>query len=111
MLEVLQEQGDDVMDKNRFDELMAEATVDCYDEEEAFWGMFYTLDDKLAFPLSAQALGETITVLGLDGSYSGLRAGITVRVRKKEASYEQSCTVDRTQGEAHDLLRLLQHPG
>ena len=75
------------MDKNRFNELMAEATVDCYDEEEAFWSMFYTLDDKLTFPLSAQALGETITVLGLDGSYSGLRAGITARVRKGEQEY------------------------
>jgi hypothetical protein len=27
--------------------LLEEATVDCYDEEERFWGIFCTLEERL----------------------------------------------------------------
>jgi len=75
------------MDKARLEELLEEAMVDCYDEEEMFWGVFYTLDDNLSYPLQAQALGEPVTLVGLDGSRSGLRRGVMARVRKGDREY------------------------
>ena len=62
--------------------LIEEAMVDCYGEDEQFWGLFYTLDEQLCFPLQAMVLGEAVTVVGLDGERSGLRRGIIARVRK-----------------------------
>ena len=56
--------------------------VDCYGEDEQFWGLFYTLEEQLRFPLQAMVLGEAVTVVGLDGERSGLRRGIIARVRK-----------------------------
>ncbi len=66
--------------------------VDCYDDEEAFWGVFSSLDDSLGFPLSAHALGEAVTVTSLDGSKSGLRRGVMAQVRKGQRFYTLSLT-------------------
>lgn len=55
------------MDKQaRLEALLEEAMVDCYGENAQFWGVFYTLEERLAFPLQARALGEAVTVVGLD---------------------------------------------
>ena len=35
------------MDKARLQVLLAKATVDCYSDEEGFWGVFYTLESNL----------------------------------------------------------------
>ena len=75
------------MDKARLETLLEEATVDCYDEEEAFWGVFYTLEGSLSFPLQARVLGETVTLVGLDDHRSGLRRGVMARVRKGDREY------------------------
>jgi len=37
--------------EERLRELVAEATIDCYDEEEQFWGMLTALGDELDFPI------------------------------------------------------------
>jgi len=73
--------------KAKLEALLEEATVDCYDEEEQFWGVFYTLEERLAFPLQARALGEAVTVVRLDDRCSGLRRGVMARVRKADQEY------------------------
>jgi len=75
------------MDKTRLEALLEEATVDCYNDDEAFWGMFYTLEEKISFPLQARVLGETVSLVGLDDHRSGLRRGIMARVRKGDQEY------------------------
>lgn len=76
------------MDEQRLQQLLEEATVDCYDEYEEFIGVLYTLDERLDFPLRAQVLGETVEVLGLDDQRSSLRCGIIARVRKEGEEYQ-----------------------
>ena len=75
------------MDKARLEALLEEATVDCYNEEEQFWGVLYTLDSRLSFPLQARVLGETVTLVGLNDGRSGLRRGVMARVRKGDQEY------------------------
>jgi hypothetical protein len=75
------------VDEKRLQELLEEATVDCYDEEEEFSGVLCTLDDRLRFPLQARALGEVVEVIGLDGGRSDLKRGIVARVRKADQEY------------------------
>lgn len=68
----------------RLERLLAEATVDCYDEEEEFAGVLCTLDDHLKFPLQAKVLGQIVEVTGLDERRSDLRRGILAIVRQGE---------------------------
>ena len=75
------------MDKARLEALLEEATVDCYGEDEQFWGVFCTLEDRLSFPLQARILDQTVTLVGLDGDRSGLRRGVMARVRKRDQEY------------------------
>jgi hypothetical protein len=75
------------MDKTRLEALLAEAVVDCYDEEEEFVGVLTALGDQLNFPLLARALGDDVTVIGLNDSRSDLRRGIVARVRKAGREY------------------------
>lgn len=76
------------MDEERIRDLLWEATVDCHDEEERFWGIFHTLaEEGLALPLQARALGELVKVVDLDGARSSLHRGIVALVRKGEREY------------------------
>ena len=74
------------MNRERLEALIEEATIDCYDEYEAFSGMEATLTDELAFPLKAIALGDPVTVTGIDQKSSPER-GLMVTVAKAGTSY------------------------
>jgi hypothetical protein len=78
------------MDEKRLQELLEQATVDCYDEEEEFSGVLCTLEDNLNFPLQAEAMGEPIEVIGLDDRRSSLRKGIAAKVCKGGREYSIS---------------------
>jgi hypothetical protein len=54
------------MDEKRPEELLDQATVDCYDEEEEFGGVLYSLQDNIKFPQIATVLGEQVEVLDID---------------------------------------------
>ncbi len=75
------------MDENRLEELLEQATVDCYNEDEEFSGVLCTLEETLLFPLQAEALGEVVEVVGLDDQRSSLGRGIVARVRKGGREY------------------------
>ncbi len=50
----------------RLDELVEEATVDCYNESEQVSGFFCMLEDQLAIPFTTKLLGEEIIVEKID---------------------------------------------
>ena len=74
------------MDDKRLQELLDQAIVDCYDEEEEFSGVLCTLEDNLSFPLQAETMGEQVEVIGLDDRRSSLRKGIVARIARAAAS-------------------------
>jgi len=69
------------------DEMLSEAMVDCYDDEEAFMGVLYTLSDNLSFPFKAKALGDTVEVIGIDDNKSSQGKGIIAIVQKQGKKY------------------------
>jgi len=76
------------MDKERIRDLFQDATADCHDEDEQFWGLFYTLAEQgLNFPLRAKVLGDVVDLVDLNGERSGLRRGIAALVRKGDKEY------------------------
>ncbi len=76
--------------EERLKELIAEATVDCYGEEEEYWGIWTMLEDELDYPLSATLIGEKVKLIGLDSAASSSHRGIVARVRRKGQTYRVS---------------------
>ena len=75
------------MSEDRYRELLEQATIDAYGEEEQFMSILYTLDEQLDFPLQAEILGDQVELLGLDDHASSPRRGIVARVRKGGVEY------------------------
>jgi hypothetical protein len=75
------------VDPERLEELLAEATVDCYGEQEEFIGLLTALSEGIGFPSRARALGDLVEVLDLDDEASSLRKGILAVVRKRGREY------------------------
>jgi hypothetical protein len=57
-------QAYDAEQKAQWEARIDEATVDCYDESEAFVGMLATLEDRLEFPFQAKMLGKRLKSSG-----------------------------------------------
>ncbi|PIY80454.1 MAG: hypothetical protein COY80_02875 [Candidatus Pacebacteria bacterium CG_4_10_14_0_8_um_filter_42_14] len=53
-------------DSNLLDQLIEEATVDCYDEEECRIGFFTMFEDNLQMPFAATIGGRKISVIKID---------------------------------------------
>lgn len=52
--------------KRRIKELIADATVDCYNESEARVGFLTMIQDRLALPFTTTLLGESVEVVAVD---------------------------------------------
>jgi len=66
------------------DALIAQATVDCYNEDEELTGFAVMIDDNLALPFETTILGVTVTVRKIDQTGSGIVA-ICVRGKHRQA--------------------------
>lgn len=66
------------------DELVAQATVDCYNEDEELAGLAVMLEDNLAVPFETTVLGVPVTVRKIDQTESGIVA-ICVRGKHRQA--------------------------
>lgn len=87
-----------MVSEERLQELLDEAIVDCYDEEEEFMGVLITVDENVNWPLPAQLTGMPVEVLGLSESASSIRRGIVACIRRGGKEYTASLT-DLTFGE------------
>jgi hypothetical protein len=52
--------------QKELDALIAEATVDCYNDSECIAGFYTVLVDNLAVPFQTMVLGVDVTVTGID---------------------------------------------
>ncbi len=55
-----------MLSRTEIDALVAEATVDCYDECEQVTGLYTMIVDNLATPFSTTVLGVEVTVEDID---------------------------------------------
>ena len=67
--------------------MIEEATVDCYDEHEAFMGVVYYLSDKMSFPFRAKWLGDMVEVIGIDDEESGYENEVIAQILTEEDEY------------------------
>ena len=64
--------------------LVAEAVVDCYDDDEKLNGLFTMIQDNLAVPFTTELLGVMVTVQELDLRAYGI-AAICYRGQARQA--------------------------
>jgi hypothetical protein len=70
-------------DTAHLDKLIAEATVDCYNESEAITGIFTMLEENLALPFAAKLLGVEVTVERIDLNDAGEIVAVWRRGRER----------------------------
>jgi hypothetical protein len=51
---------------HELDEMIEQATVDCYNEAEQATGRFTMIEEHLSLPFQTTVLGMTVTVAGID---------------------------------------------
>ena len=61
------------------DALIAEATVDCYNESECVTGFYTMLEEHLTVPFQTVVLGVDVTVTGLDLTEDGHITAVCTR--------------------------------
>ena len=66
------------------DALIAQATVDCYNEDEELAGFAAMIEDNLAVPFETTVLGVTVTVRKISQTGSGIVA-ICVHGKHRQA--------------------------
>jgi len=58
----------------QLDELIEEATIDAYDEEEQATGFYTMIDDNLALPFRTRMLGIEVSVVAVEMDDDGIKA-------------------------------------
>jgi len=66
------------------DRLIAEATVDCYNESEEITGIFTMLEEELAVPFMTKLLGVEVTVERVDLNDAGEIVAVCRRGREHQ---------------------------
>jgi len=66
------------------DALIAEATVDCYNESECITGFYTMLEDNIAVPFQTVVLGVDVTVTGVDLTEDGQITAVCTRGKAKQ---------------------------
>lgn len=64
--------------------LIAQATVDCYNESEQVTGLFTMIEDNLAVPFSTQVLGVTVEVETVDLTADDQIVAVCSRGRQRQ---------------------------
>lgn len=69
----------------RLDELIAEATVDCYNDSEELTGIYTMIEDNLVLPFATTILGVEVTVERIDLNEADEIVAICRRGREKQS--------------------------
>ncbi len=68
----------------QLDELIEEATVDCYDEQEQASGFFAVIEDNLGLPFATRILGIDASVTALEMDNDGRIKAVCERSREQQ---------------------------
>jgi hypothetical protein len=68
----------------RLDALVAEATVDCYDDSECVSGIHTKIEDHLAVPFPTVVLGVDVTVVGVHLAVGDQISALCARGRARQ---------------------------
>jgi hypothetical protein len=70
--------------KDRLEEMIEEATVDCYNDSEQITGWFTLIEENLALPFETTILGVQVTVKRIDLTQSDQIVAVCARGRDRQ---------------------------
>jgi uncharacterized protein (UPF0262 family) len=73
------------LSRKRLDELVEQATVDCYNEEEQLTGLFTMIEENLLLPFETSVLGVKVTVARIDLTETNEIVAVCARGRDRQA--------------------------
>ncbi|MFI1578832.1 hypothetical protein [Embleya sp. NPDC020630] len=71
-------------DRDTLEAMVAEATIDCYNDDEQLTGLFTMLEEHLAVPFATAALGVPVVVKKVDLSVDGSIVAVCVAGRHRQ---------------------------
>lgn len=71
-------------DAARLRELIEEATVDCYNQDEAHEGFLVSIEDNIVCPFQAKVIGEQVEVVELRRAALGFSVDAVCRYKGKD---------------------------
>lgn len=71
--------------KAELDALVADATVDCYDEDEQASGLYNMIEDNLALPFQTRVLGVDVTVENIELKTDSRIVAVCARGKTRQA--------------------------
>ncbi len=86
------------------DRMIGEATVDCYDEHEAFAGVVSYLSDEMSFPFKAKWLGDVVEVIGIDSEESGYENEVMAQILTDDDEY--TISLDELESMPDDTVNI-----
>ncbi len=72
-------------DPERLDELIEEAAIDCYKEDEQHSGLLTMIGDEVVFPFEAKVMGDVVRITGMKWPDHGY--GLQFTCEKNGATY------------------------
>jgi hypothetical protein len=72
------------LSKARLDELVEEATVDCYNESEQATGLYTMIEDHLQLPFETEVLGMPVSVIAVDITEDDVIVAVCQRGGRKQ---------------------------
>jgi hypothetical protein len=88
-------------DGERLRELIEEATVDCYGEDEQLMGLVTMVEENVVCPFRAKVIGEEVEVTALEAPAEGIGLNAVCRHKGKEYRIDVSSlewTPERPEG-------------
>ncbi len=67
-----------------WDDLIARATVDCYNDSECVTGFYTMLEEQLELPFQTSVLGVAVTVVGVDLTNDDQIVAVCVRGQSRQ---------------------------
>ena len=67
-----------------WDDLIAQATVDCYNDSECVTGFYTMLEEQLELPFQTSVLGVAVTVVGIDSTNDDQIVAVCVRGQSRQ---------------------------
>ena len=97
------------LDPKRLEELIEEATVDCYDEYEQATGLFTMIEDNLRLPFTTRVLGVEVAVVAVDQDDDGDVAALCERDGARQRIGLADLPLPSPPPEGHEWIAAWRH--
>lgn len=95
--------------RSKIEALIADATVDCHDMEEAAMGFASAIDENLAVPFETEILGVTVRVEEVQETDAGRLVAVCTRERRRQRIPLEDLPLPSPPPQGHEWIAAYRH--